>query len=198
MDAQTIATIMVVITAIVLLISIFLFAGILGTLFGGFVESYLFERKIKRFNPIFDKLIDQNPPIKDVIDLFKSIFNITDKDNPEFVSKIDICLEDFKTWKLENFSPSQDQRNKINRIIEEINQKYEFTELKPENQIFFEGFKKGIVNREYEASLTKLIELSNIFSSQNKDLKEMAKKERYAIGLSIIGIVVGICGIFLH
>lgn len=60
---------------------------------------------------------------------------------PRFVSKINITLVDFKTWKLEKeiklnrLNPAQMTEIiiKLNNLIESINIKYPFANLKPEN-----------------------------------------------------------------
>jgi uncharacterized membrane protein len=204
MDPQLIA---ITIVIIIFFISIGFFSYILTFVLGEIAVSYNNKKKTERFNPLLLKLLEQKPPTKDVIDLFKSVFNISDKNEPTFVSKIIVSLEDFKTWKLEmeyksipnhlTSSQSQEWRTTINNMIEEINVKYPFADLKPENKIFFEDFKKFIDNREFEACRAKLVELSKIFSGQNKELENMAKQTRYAYYLSIAGIIIGLCGFIL-
>jgi len=207
MDSQTIAAVIVTIATGLLLIATGLFSFIFAITLTEVAASYKYKKNTERFNPLLDKLLDQNSPTKDAIDLYKSIFNISDKDTPVFVSKIIVCLEDFKTWKLEveNKSASDqsisshslERRIKINKMIEEINALYPFADLKPENKIFFEGFKKVIDNKEFEACKIKLDELSKIFSGQNKEIENKEKHAKYANYLAIIGIVIGICGIVI-
>ena len=207
MDAQTIAWIIIIVTILVLTAAIILFSVISGLLVGDIAIAYRRKKMAERFNPLLEKLLEQDSPTKDIIDLYKSVFNVSDKNTTDFVSRIIDSLEDFKTWKLEkvsentfNLSPPlqpQDCRNKINKTIEEINLKYPFADLRPENKIFFEDFKKFIENKEFEACKSKLIDLSKIFSSQNKELEDGAKRTRYAYYLSIIGAVIGVCGIIL-
>jgi hypothetical protein len=206
MDPQTLAWIIVIVTILVLTVAIVLFSVIAGFLVGDVAITYRRKKMTERFNPLLVKLLEQNSPTKDIIDLYKSVFNVTDKNTTDFVSKIIESLEDFKTWKLEIESnttsnqqslQSREFRNKINQTMEEINLNYPFADLKPENKIFFEDFKKFIENREFEACKSKLIDLSKIFSNQNKELEDMAKQTRYAYYLSIIGAVIGVCGIIL-
>jgi len=205
MDAETLSIIIIIIIIALLIISVAIFGIGSGMLLGDAVISYRNKQKTKKFNPLLNKLLEQNASTIDAIDLYKSIFDISDRNTPEFVSKIIISFEDFKTWKLEEeikfelgqSNPSQphEWRNKINQMIGEINGRYPFADLKSENKIFFEDFKKFIENREFEACKAKLVDLSKIFAAQNKDLETMAKRTRNAYYISIIGIVIGVFGI---
>ena len=192
---------------IIMIVSIGLFSFVIAFMLGGIADAYFYKKRSERFNSDLVKLLEQNLSTKDIVDLYKSIFNISDKNEPTFVSKIIISLEDFKTWKLEmEIKTSSDEsihshptewRSIVNKTIDEINMKYPFADLKAENKIFFEDFKKFIENREFEACQSKLVELSKIFAGQNKDLEKMAKKTTYSYYLSIVGAVIGFCGIIL-
>ena len=169
------------------------------------MEKRTYNQNTKRFYPLFAHLLQQHEtaPVKDGIDLFKSVFNISET-SPDFISKIIVCLEDFKTWKLEEESKGlvhstselpQEWRIKTNEMIEAINRDHPFADLKPENRVFFESFKRIIDNRELESCKEKLTELSKMYSSQETTIERLQRQLKYGFGVSIFGIFIGICGL---
>src|SRR5208337_3120502 len=124
MDANTVVTIITVIVVGILLITIGMFGFIVAFFLSEITKSYLYKKRSQRFNPLLLKLLEQQSPTKDVIDVFKTIFDFPNENNPDFASKIIVSLEDFKTWLLEtevsqpskpsSTIPSQEIRARIN------------------------------------------------------------------------------------
>jgi hypothetical protein len=92
---------------------------------------------------------------------------------------------------------STEARNKTNVMIDQISQTNPFSHLRPESKVFFEEFKKIVDNREYEASVVKLKELSRLFSTHEMEIETMAKRTQIAYYLTIAGVIIGVCGLIL-